>query len=66
MSLNEKLKKMKYHKRVMKLVNNKQMLAEFLAQNEQTVESEKSESDVDFKALDGISDDTSDVESEAS
>ena len=31
MSLNEKLKKMKYHKRVMKLVHNKQMLAEFLA-----------------------------------
>ena len=51
----------------MKVVNNKEMLADFIAKNEMKKEvSEKSDSDVEFKALDGISDDTSDLESEAS
>lgn len=58
---------MKYHKKIMKVVNNKEMLADFIAKNEMKKEvSEKSDSDVEFKALDGISDDTSDLESEAS
>ena len=49
----------------MKIMNNKQMLAEFLANNEPQEESSDSES-VGFKALGGISDDSDSAESEAS
>ena len=66
MSLKDKISKMKYHKKIMKVVNNKQMLADFLAKNEPTQETNLSESEEEFKDLDGISDDTSSVESEAS